>query len=383
MRVSLLVAVASVGVLALTGTASAGGAKSGVGAQSKTRAGALTSVGVSRTEALTVLSPHKIEVQPTGSKPITLVMRNETRHQATPKFATVLDDGTVNASPRRGTPIGRFQIGTVKISFSSPDHALSADGELIVRGGPGAPAAVPLSIKPTNSHGFTTLCLIFGPLVAALFVVWRSWQKHFAWKELKRSIGRPNWDFSKNFAANLTLVGALLATILAAGVLPDDTSYLPKATYGVLSVLFGIVVLVAPLAFLAFQKPTGTVDKDGEMYQGVAGAFLLAALLTVWGVGGELATAGALVGEIGQSTSVPYSVVLAVWGLLLVASVLTALYSTKRIRDMARLQVPPKPPKPPKQGLLSIFRLQRRQPAQVAPMTGRAFEPSQDWTWSF
>src|SRR5205823_10830788 len=53
--------------------------------------------------------------------------------------------------------------------------------------------------------------------------------------------------------SNPPLVGALLGTILAAGVLPSE-SLLSKATYAGLNLLFGVLILIAAFFYLATQR---------------------------------------------------------------------------------------------------------------------------------
>ena len=41
-------------------------------------------------------------------------------------------------------------------------------------------------------------------------------------------LGPVDWDFSTSWASTLTIVGAVLATVLAAGVLPDSLTSFPR-----------------------------------------------------------------------------------------------------------------------------------------------------------
>jgi hypothetical protein len=55
---------------------------------------------------------------------------------------------------------------------------------------------------------------------------------------------KQKFDIKTGWASNLTTVGAILGTVLAAGVLPEDTFFMSKSQYVSLNMAFGIVILV-------------------------------------------------------------------------------------------------------------------------------------------
>ncbi len=63
--------------------------------------------------------------------------------------------------------------------------------------------------------------------------------------KLDSPIGHAGWDFSTSFATNVTVIGSVLGVILSAQILPSKTKILPSSSFAVLSVFFGIIVLVA------------------------------------------------------------------------------------------------------------------------------------------
>jgi hypothetical protein len=150
-----------------------------------------------------------------------------------------------------------------------------------------------------------------------------------------------NWDFTKSWASNLTVVGALLGTILAAGVLPDQTA-VTKATYAGLNLLFGILILVAPLAYVAMQreKPLRVAkDVTEPQYQGTVFWFLASSTLTLWAVAGELATVGFLFRDIRSAESLPKATVIAMWVLVIGAAVLIGVYTWTSVRAILKDQI--------------------------------------------
>src|SRR5437588_2643661 len=84
------------------------------------------------------------------------------------------------------------------------------------------------------------------------------------WSDLTLRMGPVGWDFSKSWGSTLAAFGAVLGTILAtAGVLPATTKYLTNDTYAALNLLFGVIVIFAPLVYIAFQRVEKRRGKSG------------------------------------------------------------------------------------------------------------------------
>jgi hypothetical protein len=136
-------------------------------------------------------------------------------------------------------------------------------------------------------------------------------------------IGPAGWDFSKSWATNITVLAAVFTAFLGSKIVASPT-FVPDTGYALLSVLFAALVAVAPLAFrtLSTEKtvltPAGTNDIQ---FQGNAGGFLLAVLLTLWGSLGQLATLATLTTEVllakvpQHAASIPLLLVLAITGI--------------------------------------------------------------------
>src|SRR5438874_1354013 len=77
------------------------------------------------------------------------------------------------------------------------------------------------------------------------------------------TLGEINWSFSDSWASNLTALGALLGTILAAsGVIPKGASPLSTRGLAGLSLLFGFLVLLAPVLYSAFARVAPLLPDD-------------------------------------------------------------------------------------------------------------------------
>jgi hypothetical protein len=104
-------------------------------------------------------------------------------------------------------------------------------------------------------------------------------------KNLRDRLGDTSWDFNNSWATNLGAVGSVLGIVLgAASGLPQSNLALTAA---VVSILFGTLVLLGPITYLATQ-----VEHDGSV-QGTVGGFYLASGFVLWATLGEAVAAAA------------------------------------------------------------------------------------------
>lgn len=152
--------------------------------------------------------------------------------------------------------------------------------------------------------------------------------------KLGSRMGRGSWDFSQSFATNIAIIGSVLTLVLTSGALPSTTSILPNSTYGGLAVFFGSVVVIAPLLYNGTAKRVTVSPSDVDTaaeYHGLVWGFLLAALLTEWGLLGSIATFFVTLLELyndGSLSAIPL-IVLAVT--LATAIVFSGFYSWAKI----------------------------------------------------
>lgn len=158
--------------------------------------------------------------------------------------------------------------------------------------------------------------------------------------ELGDRMGPANWDFTTSWASTLTAVGALLGSILAAGVLPDETQRLSNAAFAGLNLFFGLLIPVAPLVYNATRGPKDTDAATGKQpqYQGYVWSFLLASAITLWAVLGELATIFLLLAEMQAEGSMSAPAILMFQSLLLIAVVFLIVYVWRTIYWTVRIQ---------------------------------------------
>ncbi len=183
--------------------------------------------------------------------------------------------------------------------------------------------------------------IVFGSLGAALLFVGGAyarlrWMDHIAVK-LSDGMGLPKWDFSQSWATTLTAAGGVLTILLSAEVLPDIK------VPGGLGVFFGILVLVAPFLFSAFSLRPVSDGTDAEpsrstAYQGYVGIYLIACLLTLWGVCGELATTMALFSDLASQAVLSTAVDIILLVCLIVTVLGVAMYAWRTIPATIKAQ---------------------------------------------
>jgi hypothetical protein len=118
-------------------------------------------------------------------------------------------------------------------------------------------------------------------------------------------IGGPKWSFSESWSSTLTIAGAILTSLLGFTGIPDYGHAMSKKTYGIASLLFATVIMLAPGVFSLFRRVTTVKDASGAMVQQTQGLvvfFLAAALLTTTGVLSQLRLLDTLFGDLGSAS---------------------------------------------------------------------------------
>jgi hypothetical protein len=303
---------------------------------------------------LAFVEPEKLSVTYSGERSgeVSVWLENGGDKAVTPEFTTVLTDSagrsvhakveTINSEGEGGPPavlpageVARYQLVLLQPSKSS--------GELVAQAKGIAPAAVSLTVGPSlaSTRGINGALLIpLGIAVAwllvalayLLFKAARSNQDVSLGGNLR---GTAELDFSKSFASTLTAVGALLGTIIAAGVLPEETVKLSRGGFVGLNLTFGMAIVIAAAiaaSFFSVEETENAEHKKEWKAKGYVWTFLLSALITLWAVCGELYAVWLLIGELGSGEGfTPLGVTML--RVLLVGGVLALLpYAVNRVR---------------------------------------------------
>jgi len=170
------------------------------------------------------------------------------------------------------------------------------DGTIVISGGPGV---APVTTRFTLIHdvagmNYWLTILISGALALIFVIVMIAIRRSVLSETVQTG---PGWSFNDSWLTNITALGAILGTVLAsAGFLPDVLPGVSTGGFTGLSLLFGGLVVTAPIVYaaaskwqFAAQSPTDTSPAT-LVSPGRVWGVVVAAGFTLWGVFGELAT---------------------------------------------------------------------------------------------
>jgi hypothetical protein len=257
---------------------------------------------------LAFVAPESITANLSGetSEEVSVWLKNSSHHSVTPEFKTVLENSEGDAVPAtvelgKEKSVGADQVARFRVTLAG---ASTSSGQLVATVAGVAPASVQMTVAPKLdlSRGVDGALLI--PLGVSILVIGAiaAWFMVTRKVRLVDPLGAVELDFTKSFASTLTAVGALLGTIISAGVLPEQTVYLSKAGFTGLNLTFGIAVVVAGVVYSMVQRVVPEAGKDPKdwKFRGYVLPFLLASLITLWAVFGEVWTMWLLIGELGH-----------------------------------------------------------------------------------
>lgn len=210
--------------------------------------------------------------------------------------------------------------------------------QLVARVRGAAPASLDASISDKNDVSPTLDSVLIAPLIVALILL--AIRGVTMRNGFGGAVGTVDLDFSKSFATTLTAIGALLGTILSAGLLDDATPGISKEGFQALNLTFGVLVLVAPLVYLLFQRQVTTETRRGNPpkstkethYQGKAWALLLAGGITLWAVLGEIVTIYLLLEQLNAAGEISSTAIMIMQVAVGIGAILAVAYSWRKLR---------------------------------------------------
>ena len=237
-----------------------------------------------------------------GAATATVLVRNTGSRSSSARVRLFLNDGTQLA---RVTPekfdIAQGEIMPVSITVSELPVARGS-GRLVLDESEAAdePAVASFSLQAAPSSTALWLAVVGAFLGGALLILVRFLSlkeptegpdKRYRTATLLKEADA-KWSFTQSWASNITALGAILGTVLAAsGWVSQTLSEFSTTQFAGLSLFFGALVLLAPLAYSAMRREVDAEDAPGTDFQyGSYGGLLLAALLTTWAVLGQLST---------------------------------------------------------------------------------------------
>jgi len=143
------------------------------------------------------------------------------------------------------------------------------------------------------------VAIVYGSFAVALITVGACAQR--AGMPSNSTVGPPSYSIDKSWSTNLAVFGVLFGTFFSAKIVTTP-KYVLDPGYALLSVLFALLALIAPIVFVALSD-VKLVYKSGSAIpeiqsQGNASAFLITMLVTLWAALGQLATLGTLTAEV-------------------------------------------------------------------------------------
>lgn len=140
------------------------------------------------------------------------------------------------------------------------------------------------------------------------------------------------WDYSKSWASNVGVAGAVIQLFVAAIATLDQPVHMSKAGYSLTGVLLAAIVLLAPAVYNMLAGTTGTRRRF---------AFLLACLLTIWGAFGQLAELCLVIDEFGAAGVLSVGAVHQFCGVLVGAAIFIASYAISTAASLEQSTVRP------------------------------------------
>jgi hypothetical protein len=201
--------------------------------------------------------------------------------------------------------------------------------QLVARVSGAAPATLDVAVSAKPKPGPSVAWVLLAPLVvAAILMIVLGFVLDGG------TVGTVDLDFSKSFATTLTAIGALLGTILSAGLIDDTAAPISKTGFQALNLTFGVLVLIAPLCFLVFQIRKEATEKGVKVshYSGPSWAMLVASGVTLWAVLGQIWTIYLLLGEVDASGDISSLSITVIQVALGIGAVLAVVYSIRKLK---------------------------------------------------
>ena len=284
-------------------------------------------------QGLTIVEPDKVVFTSTdgSTKPVSVWVSNATSGAVTPAFKLVAekDDGSLlgdEVTVKADDPVAPVAVGAVghyRIHVEGAGADTDAAGQLVAQATGATPGTVDASIGPEPNLVAGTDDPLWIPIVISVVLLVAGLIIADAVTSATNTIPIVKIDFGASFATTLTTVGAVLGTVLAAGVLPEQTTTLSKEAFTALNVLFGIAVVIG--------AAIPAVGQRRDQTNTIIGLFWLGALITMWAVYGELITLWLLVGELGSQQGFSDWALTAFRVLLGFGAVAMAFYAALRI----------------------------------------------------
>lgn len=288
---------------------------------------------------LEVVQPDQVDfTTESDGDAVSVWVKNTTSQSVTPEFSLVVEDADgvaldgLSVEAQDGASIEPATVARLRLTLAGVDADTTGSGQLVLTADGAAPGSVPVSIAPEPDLLAGADDPLWIPLFVATVLLVIGIAIAGGSTDFNNKIPGVKIEFGSSFATTLTGVGALLGTVLGAGVLPDETSTLSSEAFTALNVLFGLAVVIAAVIPATLQSDDGTDT--------VIGLFWVGAFITMWAVFGELITLWMLLGELGSAQGVSSAAATTFKVLLGVGAVAMAVYAPSRIARVTKSSQP-------------------------------------------
>jgi hypothetical protein len=267
---------------------------------------------------ITVLDPDKLEI--TGDSVKTLTIRNDTSATVGLQFsaepgeedgsggttggATTPGGAKVTVLPSTSTALQAHAVGQfdLEISADKPfDGYLSVGVNGAYQSDQGNGTQIPLSIRTAPWWKQPTPVVLEALLFGIVFVLMRwvaalLFEDRRIWKP-SALMGGVEWDLSKSFGSAVGLFAGVITALAESGLLPDTDTTSGVTLFG-LSLIFAVLILLAPVTYTVFQTRINAQPADQEEIVGRVWAFAVTSAITIGAVAGQLWTSYLMLEEL-------------------------------------------------------------------------------------
>jgi len=196
---------------------------------------------------------------------------------------------------------------------------------------------IALTRSPRSSN---FLGILGGSLAVAIMVPliawWRKSQPRGV-ENTRKIYTDTTFSFSQSWATGIAAILTVVATIFTAtGVLSNLVPGIDTEFFLAVTIVFGVVLTIAPLVYSALQIP------DGAHVYGSRNGFVIAAAITGAAVGGQLSTVGAII----SVSDLPGKAKIPLWALLGAVAIVVVWYTEMSRRQLWQLKPPAASPTP-------------------------------------
>ena len=297
---------------------------------------------------ITILSPADLTLTGDSVQPLTI--RNDSaetvglqfsvgKETKTDEETTIVgatpDDADVSVLPSTPTALEAHAVGQFEVEISATSQfdgvlCVGVNGAFVPSQGNGA--TIPLSISPTPWYKQPTPVVLEAVVFGILFVALR-WisalllKERGTWKP-SGLMGGVEWDLSKSFGSAVGLFAGVIVALTESGLLPGADTPSGITLLG-LSLIFAVLILLAPVTYTVFQTRINAKLSDQgeeppeEEIVGRVWAFAVSSAITIGAVAGQFWTSYLMLeelhgrGELGIAIRLVEAAVLAA-GILLI-----------------------------------------------------------------